>query len=89
MAARREDKPYTYVHVDGISGEVGQGDDIPSAPTGQAVGEGRRHRIALTGFCELCGGDYAIVFTQHKGQTHVETVSINHEPRYETGQDRE
>ncbi|MER5625706.1 hypothetical protein ABT061_32175 [Streptosporangium sp. NPDC002544] len=44
-----------------------------------------RQRLALTGWCEICGGEYAIVFTQHKGATYMETIQINEGPIYRTG----
>ncbi|MEV4753302.1 hypothetical protein AB0K21_43760 [Streptosporangium sp. NPDC049248] len=85
VAARREDREFTNVHVNGITGEVAATPEEVSVPTGGAVGEGRRQRLALTGWCEMCGGEYAIVFTQHKGATYMETVQINEGPIYRTG----
>lgn len=62
----REDGPLVPVHVDS-SGQVREGSDVIS-PVGD---EGRRHSIALVGYCETCTGQFAIEFRQHKGQTHV------------------
>lgn len=36
--------------------------------------EGRRHVIALAGWCETCDRRFAWTFKQHKGQTIVEVV---------------
>ncbi len=47
-----------------------------NVPFGPTVGEGRRHRIALIGWCENCGGHFALVFTQRKGVTLVESVRM-------------
>jgi hypothetical protein len=46
-----------------------------SVPVGPEMGEGRRHRIALIGWCEH-GHKFAIVYTQHKGETYVDTVGL-------------
>lgn len=46
---------------------------VPASPT---MGAGRRHRFALVGYCELCSGQFALVFTQHKGVTFVESVKL-------------
>lgn len=45
-------------------------------PLSRHVGEGRRHRIALYGWCETCGGRFALLFTQHKGVTLTESVDL-------------
>lgn len=45
-------------------------------PTGRWVGAGRRHRFALIGWCEMCDGKFALVFTQHKGVTLTESVNL-------------
>ncbi|MER6831976.1 hypothetical protein ABT352_38720 [Streptosporangium sp. NPDC000563] len=73
------------MHVNGITGEVAATPEEVSVLAGDAVGEGRRQRLVLTGSCEICGGEYAIVFTQHKGETYMETVRINEGPIYRTG----
>lgn len=85
VAARREDADFVNIHVSGLTGQVDRPSPVP-APEGPGVGQGRRHRFALTGWCEMCGGQYAIVFTQHKGATLIETVPVNTEPTYQTGQ---
>lgn len=36
---------------------------------------GRRHEFALVGWCELCGGNWALIFRQHKGQTLVKVMT--------------
>lgn len=83
VSARQEDHNPQEIHVHAVTGQITH--ESVSAPTGPAVGEGRRHRIALTGWCEMCGREYAIIFTQHKGQTYVETVEVNEGPVYDTG----
>jgi hypothetical protein len=45
-------------------------------PESRSVGRGRRHRFALIGWCESCDGRFALVFTQHKGVTLVESVDL-------------
>ena len=81
-----------FVHIDQVrvaarpKGEDGPEIDVgltasgaltlDATPTGRAVGAGRRHRIALLGWCEMCGGKFALVFTQHKGVTFVESVEM-------------
>lgn len=74
VAARKagEDGEITEIGVacDGHVAELSPG----SVPVGEYVGVGRRHRIALLGWCESCAGRFALVFTQHKGTTVVESV---------------
>uniref|UniRef100_UPI003F496C1A hypothetical protein n=1 Tax=Streptosporangium sp. CA-235898 TaxID=3240073 RepID=UPI003F496C1A len=83
VAAREEDREFTYVHVDAKTGEV---DTLtPEIPPAGGLGDGRRHRIALTGYCDGCGIEFAVIFTQHKGATHVEVTRINEGPIYQTG----
>lgn len=53
-------------------------------PPSKHVGAGRRHRIALIGWCEGCYGDFVWLFTQHKGVTFVESIDLGehvHEAR--------
>lgn len=83
VSARREDREPEEIRVHGITGEVTR--DGMDAPVGSKVGVGRRHRIALTGWCDQCQGEFAIIFTQHKGETYIETQIINSAPSYETG----
>lgn len=65
MAGRaREDGPVKHVRVHS-DGQVDQGADLHT-PIQEG---GRRHSIALGGYCETCGGRFAIEFRQHKGQT--------------------
>lgn len=52
----------------------------PVTPAGRRVGAGRRHRFALIGWCELCDGRFALVFTQHKGVTLTESVDLTPTP---------
>ena len=73
IAARGEDAPFTHIRVDAQSRRVETHCQDP-APTGIEVGDGRRHRIALMGWCETCRGTWALVFTQHKGITFVEVA---------------
>ena len=71
IAARQEDQDFINIEVSTVSGDITH----PSlVPVGSEVGEGRRDRIALAGWCEVCGGKFALVFTQHKGVTFVEWV---------------
>lgn len=73
VAARlREDGDITHISVT-KAGQIGS----EVVPIGNRVGTGRRHRIALHGWCEMCGGKFAIVFTQHKGVTLVESQEID------------
>lgn len=73
IAARREDDPFNEIKVNAVTGKIVTHDDS-SAPAGEAVGEGRRQRIAIDCYCEICGGTFHLVFTQHKGVTHIEWV---------------
>lgn len=73
VAARPvEDGAVTSISVTKI-GQVGS----ELTPIGDQVGTGRRHRIALHGWCEMCGRKFAIVFTQHKGVTFVESQEVD------------
>lgn len=45
-------------------------------PSGRRVGQGRRHRFALIGWCESCDRRFALVFTQHQGVTLTESVDL-------------
>jgi hypothetical protein len=74
VAARQEDRDFDEITVNALTGQVVTHSD-ESAPFGDRVKEGRRHRIALRGWCEE-GHDFAIVFTQHKGTTFVEVVPV-------------
>lgn len=67
-----EDGPIAGFRVTSTGSISGRGD----VPVGPHAGEGRRHRIALTGWCEMCEGHFALVFTQHKGVTIVESVPL-------------
>lgn len=71
VAGRAEDGPEAYAQLD----RFGLLSYPESVPTGAEAGEGRRHRIALIGSCEV-GHEFAIVYTQHKGTTFVETVDL-------------
>jgi len=72
--AARSVKDGEVVHVSvAKSGKVGS----EPAPVGSRVGVGRLHRIALHGWCEMCSRKFAIVFTQHNGQTLVEHLEID------------
>lgn len=71
VSARQEDQAADEVVVHAVTGQVDVG-GRGAAPAGSIVGTGRRHRIALAGYCEDCRAPLALVFTQHKGQTLVE-----------------
>lgn len=76
MAGRpREDGPFKNVHVND-AGHVEQGEhlDMPIR-TG-----GRRHTIAVGGWCEMCSGRFAIEFRQHKGQTELAILRADWTP---------
>lgn len=60
----------------GLSADGDVLDETGNVPAGTAVGVGRRHRIALLGWCEICDGRFALVFTQHKGVTFAESVEM-------------
>ncbi len=51
-------------------------------PESRFVGVGRRHRIALTGWCESCDRPFAWLFTQHKGVTLLEPVDLGDHPSF-------
>jgi hypothetical protein len=68
-----EDGPIVEIAI-GADGDVIRGGS--TAPSGTQVGIGRRHRIALIGWCEFCDGKFSLVFTQHKGVTLVESVDM-------------
>ena len=71
VSARVEDRQFNEITVNALTGAVRT--QAPTVgPKGAAVKEGRRHRIALKGFCETCGDHFALIFTQHKGVTIVE-----------------
>jgi hypothetical protein len=76
MAARvtGEDGPIVEV---GILQNGVVTDETGHIPPSSQVGEGRRTRIALFGWCELCNGQFALLFTQHKGVTLLESVDLN------------
>jgi hypothetical protein len=80
IAARREDEEVNEITVSAVTGQI-RTREKQSAPAGPAVGDGRRHRIAITGHCEGDGEHkFAVVFTQHKGWTFMEAVTpIPHE----------
>jgi hypothetical protein len=71
IAAGAEDQERSHLLVDAVRGRIetrpGQ-----QTPAGVEVGEGRRHRIALLGYCEDGGHAFAFVLTQHQGQTYLE-----------------
>lgn len=80
IAARREDEEVNEIIVSAVTGQIRTHEE-QSAPAGPSVGDGRRHRIAITGYCEGDGEHkFAVVFTQHKGRTFMEAVTpIPHE----------
>lgn len=63
-----EDGPLVARHLD----DRGQLADDTAAPVDSELGEGRRHRIVIEGWCENGGHRFALIFTQHKGETYFE-----------------
>lgn len=61
----REDGPIDVVKV--------ASDGRVSNPTGSfpIPDVGRRHAFSLQGWCEGCGGTFALEFLQHKGETKI------------------
>ena len=54
---------------------IASGEDsraILVASARRCVHDGRRHAIALHGWCECCGHAFVWTLTQHKGQTLTE-----------------
>ena len=82
VSARAEDDSPNEIIVHAITGKLETHCSDP-APVGEMVKEGRRQRISIRGWCEGCGGTFAIVFTQHKGATLVEAVRINAPDAYD------
>ena len=62
----REDGEVVPVHIDSHGRTTS--DNSVALPIPDV---GRRHAISLGGWCESCGGRFAIEFLQHKGQTAV------------------
>jgi hypothetical protein len=76
IAARQDDGPFNNIVVDAISGAVQTQVEV-EPPSGETVGQGRRHRIVLVVECEHCAGKrHNLVFTQHKGVTFVEWAPL-------------
>lgn len=70
IAAGPEDcEQRTTITVKATSGVVKTYSSRPT-PT-IAADHGRRHRIALIGWCENGGHKFSLVFAQHKGNTFV------------------
>jgi len=53
--------------------------ESPDVPVGLKVGHGRRSRIVLIGECENGGHNFGLFFTQHKGETIIETMELRRE----------
>lgn len=70
-----------FTHIDAVKVVAASGEGALVAASGEdghstvktsdfrAQTPGRRHSIYLIGTCELCGGDFQLVFQQHKGVT--------------------
>ena len=69
VSARVEDRHFNEIAVDAITGKVETHRDTPGPGE-----ERRRQRVSLIGWCESCGDEFALVFGQHKGVTHVDHV---------------
>lgn len=71
----RESEAMRPVHVN-HKGHVSMGPEVDGAiPIDPVRGKGRRHTMSLVGWCEGCGGRFAITFMQHKGNTFVSTLA--------------
>lgn len=77
-AREREDGPINEITVTG-SGRVTT-HNVFAGPRVDDTDHGRRHQVALAGDCEGCGQVFAIIFKQHKGDTHVDVVTGHHKP---------
>lgn len=73
-AVEVEDGPTTEIHVS----STGAIDVNTPVPTGEG-GLGRRHTIAVSGWCEGCGKRFAYSFKQHKGSTYLYVVPLEGE----------
>lgn len=71
ISARSEDVAPNEIAVNAITGKI-ETHRSERAPWGRVFENGRRQRIVLTGWCEMCNVHFSIVFLQHKGQTFVE-----------------
>ncbi len=68
-----EDGPITVVGVSARGAVTNRPGIVPGS---RRVGQGRRHRFALIGWCESCDGKFSLVFTQHQGVTLTESVDL-------------
>ena len=73
MAARPQGEDGVIVEI-GVTAAGELVHETAVIPPSRHVGLGRRHRIALHGWCESCDGTFAWLFTQHKGVTLLEAV---------------
>lgn len=73
VSAHEEGGPPTK-HV-GVNPRTGEVREPEYAPTG-SVGEGKRDRTSLVFTCEECPNAFAVIFTQHKGDTIVDAVRV-------------
>jgi hypothetical protein len=62
------------ITVNAWTGQVVTHGDMPG-PIG-SIGVGDRHRVVLGGWCETCGSDFGIVFTQWEGETVLDVVRL-------------
>lgn len=77
-AREREDGPINEVTVDHDGRVSTQVSTV--GPRRTSWTNDRRDRVAVGGWCEGCGGVFAIVFTQHKGVTFVDVVDGKGQP---------
>lgn len=83
------------LHIDGVELENASGDrhrvdavgeDGSSRfnvqQDGDASHNGRRHQIALLGWCEICRYKFSLTFRQHKGMTFYSKTVTARAPEY-------
>ena len=73
----------SYVHLDeavisdhaaALASVRVPGTEVIDLPTPTAM---RNHVISLPGWCDACGTQFVLNFTQHKGQTYVSVTEVS------------